>query len=70
MSKELEDRIASLKHEIAAADGKMRVELIEHLEQVVLGLEGIGATIPAWAHELLENAHEEEVEDGFDNMPV
>ena len=70
MSKELETRIESLQPEIAAAEGKAREELMEQLEQAVLGLESVGATVPAWAHELLEAEHEEEVEDGFDNMPV
>lgn len=70
MSQELEARLESLQNEIAGAEGTGRDALIEQLEQVVMGLESTGVNVPAWAHELLESVHEDEVEEGFDNMPV
>lgn len=70
MSKELEARIESLRTEISAAKDADRDALIEHLEQIVLGLEGVGAEVPAWAREMIEAHHDSDVEDGFDNMPV
>lgn len=66
----LEARIDSLRKEISASKGKAREELMEHLDQAVLGLESVGGTAPAWAREVLEAMHEDEAEDGFDNMPV
>ncbi|MBW4985889.1 hypothetical protein KZZ07_25430 [Mameliella sp. CS4] len=70
MAKELEARLETLRKELDAAKGTARDDLMEHLEQAVLGLEGVGAEIPAWAREMVEAHHEDEAEDGFDNMPV
>ncbi|ASP20951.1 hypothetical protein ANTHELSMS3_02273 [Antarctobacter heliothermus] len=66
----LEARIDSLRKEISTTKGKAREDLMEHLDQAVLGLENIGGTAPAWAREVLEAEHEDDAEDGFDNMPL
>ncbi|SMX49937.1 hypothetical protein [Maliponia aquimaris] len=70
MSEQLKARLEVLRKEIAGTRGDTRLELLEHLEQAVHGLEGVGEEIPAWAREMVEKAHEADVEDGFDNMPV
>lgn len=70
MLENLQARIEKLRQEIDAADGEARDELIEHLDQAVMGLEGVGVEVPAWAHDLLNKVHEQEVEEGFDNLPV
>ena len=70
MTDQLKARLEELRVEIAAATGEDRDALIEKLEQAVLGLEGVGEDVPAWAREMAEAAHDKEVEDGFDNMPV
>jgi hypothetical protein len=70
MQKDLNERIDSLRTEIANADEDARSDLIDHLEQAVLGLESIGHEAPAWAREVLQARQEEEAEIGFDNMPV
>jgi hypothetical protein len=67
---DLKERIEALRHEIEASKGAARQEHLEHLEQAVMGLNGIGVEVPAWAKELVESVHEQDVEDGFDNMPV
>ncbi|WP_323771734.1 hypothetical protein [Antarctobacter sp.] len=66
----LEARIDSLRKEIAASKGAARKDLMEHLEQAAMGLESAGGTVPAWVQEVLEAMHEDEAEDGFDNMPL
>ncbi|WP_417211329.1 hypothetical protein [Antarctobacter sp.] len=66
----LEARIDSLRTEIAGSKGKVRSDLLEHLEQAAMGLENAGGTVPAWVKEMLEAMHEDEAEDGFDNMPL
>ncbi len=70
MSEHLKERLDSLREAIAGARGDSRIELLDHLEQAIHGLEAVGEEIPAWARELVEKAHEADVEDGFDNMPV
>lgn len=70
MSEQLKARLESLQREIAGAKGEARQELVEHLEQAIHGLEAVGEEIPAWAREMVEKAHEADVEDGFDNMPL
>ncbi len=70
MTEQLTARLEELRVEIAASSGETREALVEKVEQAVLGLEGVGADIPAWAREMAETAHDQDVEDGFDNMPV
>lgn len=70
MSKELHARLDSLRHELESARGDARTELLDHLEQAVLGLDGVGEEVPSWAREMVEAHHDDEVEDGFDNMPL
>lgn len=70
MTEELKTRLEDLRIEIAAARGETRDALIERLEQAVMGLEGVGEKVPAWARTMAEAAHAQDVEDGFDNLPV
>ncbi len=71
MSEQLKARMESLRHEIAHAEGAERADLVDNLEQVVAMLYGHGRKdAPAWARDLLDQAHDAEVEDEFDNIPV
>ena len=66
----LKKRLAELQSELKLANDAQREELLEHLEQVVAGLEAQGCAVPGWAKALMASRVDENVENMFDNMPV
>ena len=66
----LTDRIEDIGQSLQDATGKAREDLLDHLEQAVLGLDAVGEHVPAWAREAIEARHDSQAEDGFDNMPL
>ncbi len=70
MIEDLKTRLEELHQELEIATGDPREEALDHLEQVVLGLETADVKIPGWARAQLASRVDEAVEDMFDNMPV
>ncbi len=70
MIEDLKTRLEELHQDLEVATGDQREEVLDHLEQVVLGLEEADVKIPGWARAQLASRVEEAVEDMFDNMPV
>ncbi|WP_299930273.1 hypothetical protein [uncultured Pelagimonas sp.] len=70
MIEDLKTRLEELHQELEVANDEQREEVLDHLEQVVLGLEAEDVAIPGWARAQLASRVDEAVEDMFDNMPV
>jgi hypothetical protein len=70
MTKEIYDRIGSLRGEIDRAQGRDREALIDTLEAAVMTLEARNAPVPGWAQARLDAARSRSLEDQFDNMPI
>ncbi len=74
MAPELLERIAVLKAELAEAESagasQDREVALDHLEQAVRGLEGLGREAPRWAQKALEARYDRASEDFFDNLPI
>ncbi|MGH1416668.1 MAG: hypothetical protein ACRBB0_24480 [Pelagimonas sp.] len=70
MIDDLKTRLKELKKELKLADDQQREELLDHLEEAVLGLESHGVEVPRWAKDMMASRVDEAVEDMFDNMPV
>ncbi|MBP0484626.1 hypothetical protein [Sagittula salina] len=70
MIEALNQRLEALCQELRTSRGKARTEALDHLAEVLAQLDLHGHPAPAWAREALATAVDENVEDGFDNMPV
>lgn len=70
MAEKLASRLIELHDELKLASDDQQDELLDHIEQAVLGLESKGLKVPSWARNALAARIDDAAEDLFDNMPI